>query len=139
MSQRLAKDIIRECIDALGVSQKEFAKVIGVDPATVSRWVKGTQVPQNSLVALLADALGVDEVELWRAIAAAQRDENRDLRRDRDRVLQERDEMANDFMRYLARANEVMDRIEQRLDEVDQLSLPNGSKPRQPRPEVREA
>lgn len=139
MTQRLAKDLIRECIDALGISQKQFAKALGVDPATVSRWVKGTQVPQNSLVALLANTMGVDEVELWRAIAAAQHDENRELRRERDRVIRDRDEMADEFMRYLARANEVMERIEQGLDESDRRSLPNGSKPRQSQPEVREA
>lgn len=82
MAERAAKDIIRDGINALGISQKEFAKALGVDPATVSKWLRGTQVPRNSLVGLLAETMGVDEVELWRAIAAAQHDENRELRRE---------------------------------------------------------
>lgn len=82
MTQRAAKDIIRDGIDALGISQKEFAKMLGVDPATVSKWVKGTQRPRISLVGHLAETMGVDEVELWRAIAAAQHDENREFRRE---------------------------------------------------------
>lgn len=81
MAERAAKDLIRDGIDALGISQKQFAKAVGVDPATVSRWLRGTQVPRSSLVGRLAETMGVDEVELWRAIAAAQHDENRELRK----------------------------------------------------------
>lgn len=82
MTERAAKNIIKDAIEALGVSQKDFALSLGVDPSTVTRWVKGTQVPRKSLVALVAEKLRVDEVELWRAIAAAQHDENRELRRE---------------------------------------------------------
>ncbi|MCI9129322.1 MAG: helix-turn-helix transcriptional regulator [Eggerthellaceae bacterium] len=34
----------------LGITQKQFAKEMGVDPATVVRWEKGGNVPQDKLL-----------------------------------------------------------------------------------------
>jgi len=125
MTPRAVKDIIRDAIHALGVTQAQFAERLGVDPATVSRWVNGTQIPRRSLVSMVADTIGIDEVELWRAVAAAQLDETRDLRRERDRALAQRDELLSRLEEFAERLQRL-DPLISRLEELN-LSLGNGA------------
>lgn len=82
MSGRSPKEIIGHALEQLGLSQKQFAKLVGVDPATVNRWLKGTQIPRGSIVAMIARTADIDVDDLWRAINAATIDENRLLKRE---------------------------------------------------------
>lgn len=68
--------------NALGTTQAEFAARLGVDPASVNRWLKGSQLPGPTIVPLLADTLGLELDELWKAIGIAQRDETKQARRE---------------------------------------------------------
>ncbi len=40
----------------LGMTQKQFARQIGVDPATLARWERGERKPQGKFVDLLGAA-----------------------------------------------------------------------------------
>jgi transcriptional regulator with XRE-family HTH domain len=82
MSRAVVAEMIRRGFDALGVQQRELAARVGVDPATVNKWLKGNQLPGPSVVPLLAAALDIDERELSQAIMTAQRTETRLARRE---------------------------------------------------------
>lgn len=43
------KDAIRAKRKELGLSQKEWAKSLGVSHVTVSKWETGVQVPRNEM------------------------------------------------------------------------------------------
>lgn len=82
MSRSGARDVIQAGFNALGISQKQFAERLGVDPATVNRWLKGTQLPGPNVIPLLAKTISVDAGELYRAVGIAQSEEIRSLRRE---------------------------------------------------------
>lgn len=48
-----------QAIVAKGLKQKTLAEYVGVTEITLSRYKKGTQVPSEATLSLLADALGV--------------------------------------------------------------------------------
>lgn len=48
-----------QAIVAKGLKQKTLAEYVGVTEITLSRYKKGTQVPNEATLMLLADALGV--------------------------------------------------------------------------------
>lgn len=107
MSQRAVKDIIRAAIDALGLSQKEFAERIGVDPATVNRWLKGTQYPARPMVALIAETAGISVTELALAIAGETTDQNRTLRQRAAKDRADRDFVVGKVSAFLEQYEEL--------------------------------
>ena len=52
--------------EALGVSQRDIAKSIGVDVSTVTKWEAGAAAPRTALLPALADLLGCTIDELFR-------------------------------------------------------------------------
>lgn len=48
-----------------GLSQKEFAKRIGVSQSSVTNWVKGSNSPDIEVVARICDVLGISVVQLF--------------------------------------------------------------------------
>lgn len=60
-----------DMLDRLGISNKELAQAVGVDPSTVSRWLDGNSRPRRSRYAALARALDVHRAELYRRLGEA--------------------------------------------------------------------
>lgn len=51
---------IRDCFDESNMSQAEFAKLVGVDKRTMSRWLNGIgPLPNLKYVKKMIDILGV--------------------------------------------------------------------------------
>lgn len=50
--------LLKECLEELGVSEKEFALRIGVSPSTVNRFIKGKSSLSPILAAKIATAIG---------------------------------------------------------------------------------
>lgn len=82
MSRRSPSEILRHAMERRGLNQKEFARLIKVDPGTVTKWLKGTQLPHPDRIATVAAAAGIDEAEFSLAINAARHAENRRLKAD---------------------------------------------------------
>lgn len=55
---------IKQAREALGISQREFARRMGVDVAFVNRYENGKQSPSCPTLKNFADVLGVATVEL---------------------------------------------------------------------------
>jgi transcriptional regulator with XRE-family HTH domain len=47
----------------MGLTQEEFAELIGVDRVTVSRWERGTNRPVGLYAQAVADVLGISREE----------------------------------------------------------------------------
>lgn len=58
VKERFAKRL-KDALYALGITQKELAKRIGVNPVTVSRYLSGGQFPDPELIPPLCRALKV--------------------------------------------------------------------------------
>lgn len=48
----------------LGITQAELARVCGVSPVTAWRWEAGRQMPSQRHIGAIAQALGIDPVDL---------------------------------------------------------------------------
>ena len=87
MSRAVVAELLRQRVKALGLDQRDLALTVGVDPATVSRWLRGGALPNPNVVPLLAKTLEIQTDELWKAINSAQREELRDQRKRHDAAL----------------------------------------------------
>jgi transcriptional regulator with XRE-family HTH domain len=59
-----AGEVILAAIKKAGFTIRSFARSIGVEPSTVSRWCAGKRFPGRQKLALLRDKLGVDPAKL---------------------------------------------------------------------------
>jgi transcriptional regulator with XRE-family HTH domain len=48
-----------------GLTQKDFARRIGVNPITLNRCLNGMQPPSTTMAAAAAKAIGLAETECW--------------------------------------------------------------------------
>ncbi len=62
---RKTGEIIRNRRRELGLSQRQLAKLVGVQPTTVSRWETGQGYPDQGIVGKLALELGITTDELF--------------------------------------------------------------------------
>lgn len=85
--------MIAGAFNALGITQVEFAQRLGVDPATVNKWLNGSQLPNPKIVPLLAGILAVDVRDLDLAIVDDQRADNKQLRAENRKLRQEYQEL----------------------------------------------
>ena len=53
--------LIRGLRKAKGITQKDIADILGIQPKTVSKWETGNGFPDVSYISELADILGVSE------------------------------------------------------------------------------
>jgi transcriptional regulator with XRE-family HTH domain len=53
-----------------GLTQRELATRIGMDPIGISRWERGKTMPRPETVELVAEALGVDVGDIYVRSAA---------------------------------------------------------------------
>lgn len=74
MSRSALTELLARQITALGITQTEFARRVGAQQATVSRWLSGAVVPRENVVPLIAEVLQIHERELWVARGQAQED-----------------------------------------------------------------
>src|SRR6266702_8801679 len=58
----LAPEEIRQGREKLGLTQKEFANLLGIGEATVSRWETGAQIPQRAMDRFLRLCLASSQV-----------------------------------------------------------------------------
>jgi putative zinc finger/helix-turn-helix YgiT family protein len=65
LAHLLTAEDIRAGRKRLGLTQQEFAALLGVADATVSRWETGTQVQQRSLDGLIRGVLDVPEFRTY--------------------------------------------------------------------------
>lgn len=82
-------DYLRASRDNTGVTGKQVAKALGVDPAQVSRWERAAQLPDPRRLRDIAEVLQVDPLDLAMRHAAAGMEDSSELRRDRDRLRSE--------------------------------------------------
>lgn len=54
-------NLIRELRKSKKMTQKQVAKILGIEPKTVSKWETGRGFPDISFVSGLADIFGVSE------------------------------------------------------------------------------
>lgn len=59
-------EIIRDKISALGMSQREIAKAIGLAPSSLNEIIKGCRALSAETAALIGDVVGVDGESLMR-------------------------------------------------------------------------
>ena len=52
-------DRIKECLDRLGMSQRELAAKCKCTEVTISRYISGDRTPKGPIIVLIANALGV--------------------------------------------------------------------------------
>ena len=52
-------DRIKECLDGLGMSQRELAAKCKCTEVTMSRYISGDRTPKGPIIVLIAKALGV--------------------------------------------------------------------------------
>lgn len=72
MSMELAPNLmtmLRRARFAVGLSQEEFARKVGVTQGTVCAWEAGEHLPRASLFPKIARILGVDPMELTRYVS----------------------------------------------------------------------
>lgn len=62
---------IRSARIRLGLSRDELGRILGVSGRSVSYWESGRKLPNRSKAAALKHALGLSEVDLWRAMHRA--------------------------------------------------------------------
>lgn len=55
-------EMIREKRKELGMTQSDLAKIIGTDPATISRWETGSREPTIAAYEKIMKVLGVEIV-----------------------------------------------------------------------------
>jgi len=68
----VANDVLRRALSDARLTERQLAQRVGVDPATVSRWVADEhRMPQARLWWRVAEQLGCEEVELWPRAARA--------------------------------------------------------------------
>ncbi len=60
------KDVIKDARIKKGLKQEDAAKSVGVTVQTYSKWENGKTEPRASQVALLAQSLGLSEMEICR-------------------------------------------------------------------------
>lgn len=82
MSRAVVAELLRRRLNALGIRQADLADQLGVDAATVNRWLNGGSLPHAKSITRLAETLQIDENELLRAVNTAQRDDNKKVRRE---------------------------------------------------------
>jgi len=58
-SKQCFAEAVFHLIRKKGVSQKELARIVGVQEATVSKWVNAKEIPRCTIMDALASALGV--------------------------------------------------------------------------------
>jgi transcriptional regulator with XRE-family HTH domain len=121
-----AAELLTRRFNALGIKQTELAARLGVDPATINRWLKGGSLPHPKIVPLLAEALDIDERELAQAIMAGQRDETRQARqamaganRRVEIVLAEMRQMALDNHRVVEENRAINDQIGRDIKDIN--------------------
>ena len=83
-------DHLRERRTALGLHAKQVAKDLKVDPAQVSRWESGAQIPHPKRIEAIAGVLKVDPLKLALLLVTAASEDNAQLSRDKERLEQER-------------------------------------------------
>lgn len=59
---------IREARIRLGLSRDGLGRMLGVSGRTVSYWESGRKLPAPGKAGALREALGLSEVDLWRAM-----------------------------------------------------------------------
>lgn len=58
-------DIIKQIMDERGLSQQQFADMLGVNQTTVSQWLLGKKKPGYESIAMLYEKFGVQPNELF--------------------------------------------------------------------------
>lgn len=68
MDQIKIGTFIKELRKEKGLTQEQLAEILNVSGGTVSRWETGTNMPDISLLASMADTLGVNtsRITQWR-------------------------------------------------------------------------
>ena len=59
---------IRAARVSLGLSRDELGRILGVSGRTVSYWESGRKLPMPGKAGAIREALGLSEVDLWRAM-----------------------------------------------------------------------
>ena len=77
----VSSDGIRSLRESLNITQKELAERIGVSDKAVSKWETGRGLPDVSVLALLAEALGVSISELFAGAKTTNRNKSGNMQR----------------------------------------------------------
>ncbi|MBV9011124.1 MAG: helix-turn-helix domain-containing protein [Pseudonocardiales bacterium] len=67
----MANERLRAALLQRGVTPNELAELVGVDPKTIERWIRG-RIPYRRHRYRVANRLGVDEAYLWPGALAAE-------------------------------------------------------------------
>jgi len=65
---------LRAAREAKGITQGDFAKLVGVSEPTVGRWEKGTSAPDATQLPAIAEALGTTVYELMGETVSSKED-----------------------------------------------------------------
>ena len=103
MNKRQLADKLREQRELLGISQAELARRVKVGQAQVSRWESALQMPSAANLGALANQLGIDLPVLYQWVLEASQDELSNVRRDRDELLAQLENIAGRMERYMQR------------------------------------
>ena len=71
---------LRGARERRGLTQSQFAELVGLYPSQISNYENGEKVPEGETMVMLADALEVSLDELARGVAAAEPEDVRDVR-----------------------------------------------------------
>lgn len=67
-ASRSIPDLLDDALKDQGLSQRAFARELGIRQQTVSKWVRGAAVPRVLMLRRIAEVLGLDARELGTAI-----------------------------------------------------------------------
>lgn len=65
---------LKQLIDEKGISQREFANLIGITETSLSRYIKGGRVPRANIAVKMAEALCVDLSEIYNTESTAEKE-----------------------------------------------------------------
>lgn len=129
MSRNALTELLVGRINALGITQTEFATRVGAEQATVSRWLSGQVIPRRSAVALIAKAIDVDEREVWNAWGSAQEEKTKraergeaQTNRNLDGALERISEFVRTYEAFHAAYRQMGDQIDALVSQVENLA-----------------
>lgn len=112
MSRVVVKELIGTAFSALGITQTELAAQLGVDPATVNRWLKGRALPNASIVPRLAELLEISEAVLDVAIRQAEREETDEAKTKNRTLARQNAELRQHVLSISSSAAEVIGKVQ---------------------------
>lgn len=97
---------IRQARIARGMSQRQLAQLVGVDPSYISLIERGQRTPSPQLLAAIAEALGLRPEELLRAELESQRWFHGRI----EPMIEELERLAAQWHELLRRAQEILEK-----------------------------